>query len=189
MDQTVAIILLAVASIGIGVWDLWGKARDVLRAVSLATLALVGGVALDVLLPGGFVAGAIAAWAVGARGVARIHAARGEELEIALDAAEDPASRLLVLHDRVDLRSLDGTVAEKAAGVAALGVLALVAVGLIAAGMTYSAWQLLLAGIGVGFLPVSQATKALTAAEERRAVQARLAPTGGAPELPGVGEE
>lgn len=184
MDQTLAIALLAAASIGIGIWDVWGKARDVLAVVGLAELALVAGVALETLFPGGFAVSVIASWVLGAKGVARVEASREAELEFALEQAPDSASRLLVLHDRMDRRRLDGTVAEKTMAFAGLWVLALVAVGLIAMGLTYDSWQVLLAGVGIAFLPVGQAAKAITAGEERRQVEALISGSSAPPQPP-----
>lgn len=167
-DKTLLVILMAIASVAMGVWDLWkGRARDVLLAVSLAEGALLAGAALEALFPGGIVVGLAVATIAGVKSVSRIGAAREEELKKALGAVPDVASRLLVLHDRVDGRTIEETGLQKAGRMVLTGCLGLVGVGMMAMGLTYDVWQASVVGIGMAFFPLSHLTSAVTASQER----------------------
>jgi hypothetical protein len=176
MDKTLLIVIMAVASVAMGAWDLLkNRARDVLLTVSLAELALVAGAVLETVFSGGFGVGAIVGVVIGVRGIEHIGTARETVLVKALAAAPDRASSLLLLHDQIDAGRTEERGFKKIGYVLSIVLMTLLGVGLIAMGLTYDVWQALLSGIGTLFLPASQIARAVMAAGERDRIEARIA--------------
>ena len=169
-------IILSVASVGLGTWDLWKhRAKDVLLSVTLAEGSLAAGVGLEALFPGGFAVGVALSALVGVRGMARIGKTREAELLQDLKAAPDDASRLLVLNDRIDMRASPETGVERfVRGWIALW-LALGGVAFLALGLTYDVWEALLTGVGLLFFPVGEIARSVLVAAERGRLEGRMA--------------
>lgn len=177
-DATLLFVLMATASICFGAWDLWReKARDVLIAVGAAEVALLGGAALEALIPGGLVIGAVVASLVAVKGVGRVRAAREEELKRLLAEVPDAGSRLLELYDRLDAQEMAESSSQEIGRVLVSGLLAMMGIFLMAAGVTGDTWQFVLAGAGLIFLPASQMARAAVIEKERWDITAEMAPS------------
>ena len=176
MDRTALLILMAVACVGTGVWDLVKrKAHDVLVTVGIAWGALAAGAVLGLFAPGGFVAGVAVAGYVLFNGMERIGRRRAVTLLEAVTEEPDTAHVLLALHDRIDGRGAPVRGFGKLGQGIAMGMVSLLAVALVSLGLSYDTWQALLTGIGLAFLPGTVALRAVVDAEERRRIEAHIA--------------
>lgn len=177
MDQTVLLVLISVLAVVGGVWDLFKRnARDLLGAVLLLGVGMVAGVGLEFLFPGGFLVGVAGGFSVGMPQLLRAEAKRKDATAAALLEAPDPASSLLVVHDRLDglARHESQRRIHRFGWGLGMAMFALVGMGEIAIGMGYHVWQFLLSGSALLFLPASQLGRAMVDADEREALEARL---------------
>ena len=166
----------AAASVGFGVWDLLrNDARDLLRASFLALGGMLIGAGLHFMVPGGFVAGAVAGVAIGSVELSRVVRVRKERREYLLGGVGDDAASLLILHDRLD------SLTKSSGGLRwifpFLAVLALLSVGmvLVVVGFRFDLWLALVVGSLALFLPISLTGRLVLEAGEQRQLGARLA--------------
>ena len=177
--MTIALTLLAVASVAIGILDLVRKSSaDVLRTAATFEIGFLLGAAGQLFFPAAFPLGALAGFVLAAVHLDRVARTRVETLDAQLVAAPDAATSLLTLHDRID--ALAGGAIDFRQGSLFLALLftLLFAVGLIAIGLGTGVWPALLVGSLWLFTPVAQGARMLVEYEERRALRARLADEG-----------
>ena len=182
MDLTIPLVVLAVTGVVTGSWDLLRRGRrDILEVVALLELGLGAGVALNMLLPGAFLLGAVGATALAAHRLDAVGRTRAEETEALLAGVDGTAERLLVVHDHLDRLGLPMARVGTFGALAALGFLGLLSLALMVGGLTYASWPLLLIGSAFLYLPAVSAAQALSDGEERRLLMERLERLGGLP--------
>jgi len=175
MDVTVPLTLMALGAVAVGLWDLVkSNGRDVLRVSGFLELGLVLGAVSQIVVPGGFLIGAIGGFALASSSFDRISKARAADLDARLAAAPDDATSLLAVHDRIDTL-VDPTNGVRQAGVfLSLLFMLFLGLGLISMGLRYDIWFTLLLGSLVLLLPATQGTRFLADFEERRLLHERL---------------
>jgi hypothetical protein len=166
----------AIASVATGLWDLLSHdARDVLRSVGALEVGLILGTAVETVLPGGLLVGAVSGLIAGYATFDRIVDRRVADLDDEMLDAADSASALLVLHDRVDLvtRPLGGT--RRTTSYLSMLFILLLGIALNGMGLAYDFWYANLAGAAIMFWPLARGTRWLAEHDEGRALERRLA--------------
>lgn len=170
--MTVVLILVLVASVAGGVWDLLGRgSRAPVRAALTCEAGLIVGAILQAFMPAGFFVGAAAGLLTGIPAFRRW--ARGRLIMVQSMGAsrEDAAVVLLELRDHLDSLDSDLRPIHRVTGGLALLLLAVTAVSMVTIGLLDDRWTFLLIGSLAAFLPAGHLMRLLSERSERRALE------------------
>jgi len=173
---TVALVLVLVACVAIGVWDLFSNgSRAPLRAALICEGGLLLGAVLQLFTPAGFVVGAIAGLLAGIPAFVRWARGRVGVVDALAGSHDDGATSLLELHDHLDRLHSDLGPGNRALARLALGLLAALGVSMVVVGLLDDVWLFLPTGSVALFLPVAHLMRLLSERHERQLLEDALA--------------
>jgi hypothetical protein len=169
---TVVLTLVLVASIGVGIWDLFSNASTTpLRAALIFEGGLLLGSALQLFLPLGFVAGAAAGLLAGIPAFDRWAHGRVARIRSLAGLRDDDALVLLELHDHLDSLDSELSLGTRLKGALALAALAAAGISLVTLGLLDAPWAFLPIGSLALLLPVGHLMRRMSLQRERRELE------------------